>query len=102
MSKCAFCPSELTTGDIDGVCASCRNAGFGQTFQRRSQPLTPFGPPQFPPSFPPQPDYPPYTPPTQHGWMCPNCGTVYAPFVRSCGCSIQTRTSDGTQLNIDF
>jgi len=96
MSKCAFCPSELTTGDVDGVCTSCRNAGFGQTFQRRSQPLTPTWPPMFPPSFPP------FDTPAQMGWMCPNCGTVYAPFVRSCGCNIQTRTSDGTQLNIDF
>lgn len=29
--------------------------------------------------------YPPYTPPfTSSGWVCPKCGSVYAPHVSTC------------------
>lgn len=93
MNKCMFCGAELTTADYGGVCVSCRNSGFGNI---HIQPMSPFGP-----SFPP-PEYPPYTPPAQYGWVCPRCGAVHAPFIPHCHCTPPTRTTDGTQLNINF
>ena len=77
MSRCAFCPSELTTGDIDGVCVSCRNAGFSQLFK-------------------PTPNY------GQSGWMCPRCGQVNAPWKPKCDCPPPSITTTDTQIKINF
>lgn len=31
----------------------------------------------------------------QHGWICPRCNVVYAPFVTSCNCNYYTVTTGG-------
>jgi len=55
--KCKYCGvGELTTGDIDGMCASCRNLYAQLSAQPR-----PF-----------------------LGWSCPRCGSIYGPAQTEC------------------
>ncbi len=61
--KCRICGSELTTGDIDGLCGTCRSNNSSINQQQYQWP--------FPDSF-------------NVGWVCPKCGTVYAPHVMTC------------------
>lgn len=79
MSRCIFCRSELTTGDIDNICSSCRNTGLSRLFE----------PPVIQSSY--------YSP-----WICPRCGVVHAAWVSRCDCPPPSTTRDSTQLNIDF
>ena len=38
-----------------------------------------------------------FDPPTpQYGWVCPRCGTVYAPFMASCQCKPPVHLEAGT------
>lgn len=53
--KCPYCGiNELTTGDFDGKCSSCRN--------KNNLIFTPYNSP----------------------WICPKCGSVYGPGQSEC------------------
>jgi len=61
--RCYKCYGELGTADFDGLCAKCRYQTTLAT-----------------------------TPTTPSGWVCPRCGVVYAPWVRTCECRGPTIT----------
>lgn len=81
MNKCIYCGSELTTGDYNGVCSICRNAGFDVW-------------------RPPQVIDTEKMIPIMYGWVCPRCGAVHSPYKYSCDCTPPMITD--TQLTIDF
>ena len=91
--KCYACGAELTTADVKGLCTQCRNTGFDLLPTELQTPSV------FPPFVPPTP---PYTPPAQYGWVCPRCGAVHAPFIPHCHCTPPTKTTDSTQMKINF
>ncbi len=55
--KCA-CGAELTTGDLNGMCLKCFNNQNKEEYCRTDKLRT--------------------------GWMCPKCGSVWAPHVDGC------------------
>jgi len=63
-NKCYSCGIELGTGDVGGICFSCKN---------KPEDKVNYG--------------------GNLGWTCPRCLTVHAPFVRGCGCDTPTITS---------
>jgi len=69
MSRCYNCGAELTTGDADGFCSSCRY------------------------------NYPPKQKPVLTGWICPRCGVVHSPFVTECNCPVPVKIWTGTKTN---
>jgi len=62
------------TGDVDGMCISCKNAGFDKQFQNNMS----------------------------GGWICPRCGQVNAPWKPKCDCPPPSITTTDTQIKIDF
>lgn len=59
MSRCIFCGLvELSSGDVDGFCSSCRYNAFISN-NEQSVPL---------------------------GWKCVRCGVIHAPWVDRCNC----------------
>lgn len=72
--KCVICGiNELTTGD-GYICLSCRN--------KKEENLIPI------PGFP-----------YSQGWVCPKCGSVYAPHMTECVRCNPTRKLEVTCLN---
>ena len=61
---CYRCGSPLGTTDSDGCCSRCKNL-----------------------------QNPQYTSPIPHGWQCPRCGTIYAPWVDRCYCLPPLKTT---------
>lgn len=62
--KCPYCDkNELATFDIDGMCPECRNKAMNTKGLN---------------NFP-------------NGWGCPNCGSIYAPWISEClNCNSKT------------
>ena len=57
--KCTKCGIiELSSGDVDGLCLSCRNNLLKDT--------------EYPKDWESQ------------GWVCPKCGNVYSPSISEC------------------
>lgn len=79
-SKCLFCGSELTTGDIGGVCTACRNAGYDDMFKKNFEDWSV----------------------SRIGWICPRCGASNGPDVHQCMCTPPVVTCNEYQLTIDF
>jgi hypothetical protein len=82
MKNCIFCQSELTTVDVDGICISCKNAGFDIKIPHvvNTENLIP----------------------STIGWICPRCQVVHSPYKYSCDCLPPSITTDSIQLDIKF
>ena len=77
-NKCIFCGGELTTGDVDGICITCKIAGIDKLFGFSEKENLFY-----------------------QGWICPRCGKVHAPWVSCCDCSPPTKTSTSYNTEVD-